>query len=473
MFRRAIVLAVVLLSSFTFPLAITGASVALPEIREDLGGGLASTQWVINGYNACFASFLVFAGSLADVLGRRRTFAAGVALFCTSGLLSAVAGDIVTLNAVRLLGGVGAAAAATGGSAILAQVFHGRARVRVFGALGTVLGMGLAFGPTIGGLLVDVLGWRAAFAAPSAVAGLVLLLAPMLPAGRDARGRGVDWRGAVLFTSSLLLLISAVVEGGRLGFGHPAVVGAFAASAMLGSLFWVAERRAEDPMFELGLLADRRFSSLAVAAGAIVFVLVPFLVYLPSYLISVVGLDAGEAGLWLLMLTAPTVVLPTAGSALAKRVPRVVLVAGSVAVTGAGALLLMTIGPDSTPAGLAVPLVLTGAGFGLSTGLLDGLAISVVRPEQAGTAAGMFATSRLATETIGIAVVGAMLAALSGGRLEGSAYTGALHTVCLALAAFAAVATCCVLLLFRGGADRGPHTAAGKDLEPATRTPDR
>ncbi|MGP4023543.1 MFS transporter [Actinomadura sp. 3N407] len=215
------------------------------------------------------------------------------------------------------------------------------------------------------------------------------------------------------------------------------------------------------------------FSSLAVAAGAIVFVLVPFLVYLPSYLISVVGLDAGEAGLWLLMLAAPTVVLPTAGSALAKRVPRVVLVAGSVAVTGAGALLLVTIGPDSTPAGLAVPLVLTGAGFGLSTGLLDGLAISVVRPEQAGTAAGMFATSRLATETVGIAVVGAMLAALSGGRLEGSAYTGALHTVCLVLAAFAAVATCCVLVLFRGGAGRGPRAAGYKDLEPATRTPDR
>ncbi|WP_281173401.1 MFS transporter [Actinomadura rifamycini] len=438
-----------MLSSFTFPLTITGASVALPDIRDDLGAGLTASQWVITGYNACFASFLVAMGSLADVAGRRRIFIGGVALFCATGLAAAASRDVLTLNAVRALGGVGAAAAATGGSAILAATFHGAARTRAFGALGTVLGMGLAFGPTVGGLLVETLGWRAAFGVPAAVAGLVLVLVPVLPGARGDAGRRIDWAGAGLFTAALLALITSIVEGGERGFGGPLVLGGFAAAGALAAAFVAVERRADDPMFELGLLANPKFSSYAVAAGSIVFVLVPLLVYLPSYLIAVVGLDAGEAGVWLLMLTAPTVVLPMAGTALAKRLPAGAVVAGSVAVTGVGALLLVTIGPGSTPWALAVPLALTGAGFGLSTGLLDGLAVTVVRPEQAGTAAGMFSTARLATETVGIAVVGAALAALSGDRLTGSHYTDALRIVCAALALFAAAATACVLGLSR------------------------
>ncbi|MFV2175591.1 MFS transporter [Actinomadura sp. LOL_016] len=448
------------MSSFTFPLTITGASVALPDIRADLDAGLTASQWVITGYNACFASFLVAMGSLADVAGRRRVFAGGVAVFCATGLAAAASQDVLTLNAVRALGGMGAAAAATGGSAILAATFHGAARVRAFGMLGTVLGMGLAFGPTVGGLLVETLGWRAAFGVPAAVAGLVLVLVRRLPAARAEAGRRIDWAGAVLFTAALLVLITSIVEGGERGFGSPLVLGGFVAAAALAAGFTVVERRADDPMFELGLLANPRFSSYAVAAGSIVFVLVPLLVYLPSYLISVVGLDAGEAGAWLLMLTAPTVLLPMAGTALARRMPTGPLVAGSVAVTGVGALLLVTIGPGSTPGALAVPLALTGAGFGLSTGLLDGLAVTAVRPEQAGTAAGMFSTARLATETVGIAVVGAALAALSGDRLTGAHYTGALRTVCVALALFSAVATACVLALSREPVGRG-HATGG------------
>ncbi|MEU7002552.1 MFS transporter [Nonomuraea sp. NPDC046570] len=438
-----------MLSALTIPLTITGASVALPDIAADLDAGLAATQWVVNGYNAGFAGFLVLTGSLADVLGRRRIFACGVALFCASGLISTVADDILLLNAVRALGGVGAAAATTGMSSILAAVFEGPARGRAFGLLGSVLGAGLAFGPTVSGLLVQVLGWRAVFAVPAAIAGLVLLMTPLLPRIPGERGRRVDWPGAALFTTALLLLIFALNEGPALGFGSPPVVGGFVVAAVLGVALVLVERRTADPMFDLGLLTNRRFLALALAAGTLMAVLVPLVVYLPSYLISVVGLDAGQAGVWLLMLTVPSVFLPSAGAALARRVPTVVVVAGSVAVTGTGALLLVTVGPSSTPLRLLVPFVLIGTGVGLSNGVLDGLAISTVRPEQAGTAAGMFNTARLATETIALAVVGALLASLSGSRLEGPAFTGALHATGLALAAFAAASTACVVVLFR------------------------
>ncbi|WP_414939508.1 MFS transporter [Amycolatopsis sp. cmx-11-51] len=433
MTKRALVLVVVLLSTFTFPLTITGASVALTDIADDLDAGLAATQWVVNGYNACFASFLVFAGSLADVLGRRRIYVAGLTLFAGGGIACTVAGNIVVLDLVRLVAGTGAAAAVTGGLAILTETFHGAARTRAFGLVGTVLGIGLAFGPSIGGLLVDLLGWRAVFGAPAAVAGLVLALTPLLPDVRGTTGRRIDWAGAALFTGAIGLLIFGLVEAGELGFGHPLVMGALVLTVVFAAAFPFVERRRADPLFDLALLANRGFTSLAVAAGALVTILVPLLVYLPSYLIEVVGLGAGEAGLWLLMLTAPTVLFPAVGAALARRLPSSWFVAGAVAVSAAGAFLLMTMNASSGVLSLLVPLVLVGAGTGLTMGLLDGLAIGSVGPEHSGTAAGMFTTARLATETIAIAVAGAVLASITGGKLSGESYTDAFRIVCFAL----------------------------------------
>lgn len=463
MLRRRLILAILLLSSLTFPLTITGASLALPDIQSDLDSSLGATQWVVNGYNASFAGFLVFCGSLADVIGRRRVFTVGVALFSGSGFAGLVVDDIVVLNLVRVLGGIGAAAAVTAAGALLSLTFSGAARTRAFGLLGTVLGAGLAFGPTVGGLLVDALGWRGVFVVPAGFAAVVLCLVPLLPKAPGESTRRIDWAGGILFTTALLLLIAALVQAGEWGLNLP-VLAALALSAVLGVAFTLVERRRHDPMFDLRLLTNPSFRSCVIAAGSIVVVLVPLLVYLPSYLITVVGLDAGTAGLWLLMLTVPTVVLPTAGAALSRRLSHAVLMAGSVALTGVGSLGLLVIGPASTPLELLLPLALIGSGFGLSTGLLDGLAIGSVPSRKSGMAAGIFNASRLASETVGIAVVGALLAALSGGRLTGAAYTGALHTVCWILGGFAAAATLLLVLLsLRADPPRRPVLANAID----------
>ncbi|MDA2803274.1 MFS transporter [Nocardiopsis suaedae] len=436
--RKRVVLISVLLSTLAFPLTITGASLALPGIRTGLDASLVSTQWVVNAYNACFAAFLVLSGALADVLGKRRVFLGGAGLFCASGVLSALAPGILVLDASRALAGVGAAAALTGGSAILSEVFDGPARARAFGALGTVLGAGTAFGPTAAGLLVDLAGWRAVFAVPAAVAGAVVLLGPSFPPSPGAAGRKVDWAGAALFTTALLLLVTVLVEGPERGFGSPAVLGAAAAAAVAAA-----------PLLDLPLLANRRFLAFALAAGAIMAVLVPLLVYLPTYLIAVAGLEPGRAGVWLLMLTVPTVALPAVGTALAKRLPAGVPVTGAVLLSGAGAALLTGMGPDSAPLALLAPFALVGAGAGLTNGLLDGLAVGSVARDRAGTAAGLFNTVRITSETVAIAAAGAVLAALTGGGLSGSGATGAMHTVALALGGAAAVAAVCVTVLLR------------------------
>ncbi|PZG37500.1 hypothetical protein C1I98_25270 [Spongiactinospora gelatinilytica] len=224
-----LVLAAVLLSSVSLPITLTGASVALVEIASDLQADLAPVQWVVTGYNATFASFMPASGSLADLIGRRRIYTSGLIIFVVSGLLSTVATDIVLLDVVRALAGVGGAAAAASGSALLAASFQGPARARVFGLFGTALGIGLAFGPTIAGVLVNAFGWRAVFGVPSVACLLVLAVVRLLPESRDPRSRRVDWAGTVSFTAGLLLLIFGFVEGPALGWASPAVLGTFVA----------------------------------------------------------------------------------------------------------------------------------------------------------------------------------------------------------------------------------------------------
>ncbi|MEV0681757.1 MFS transporter [Actinosynnema sp. NPDC050436] len=413
--RRVLVPAAVLLSSLSFPLTITGASVALPGLTDELHASPTAAQWVVTGYNLCFAAFLAFGGSLADVLGRRRLYATGVSLFLLGSALCAVAGDVGLLVAARLLAGVGAAVATATGQSLLASVFDGAARARVFGALGTVLGVGVAFGPTASGFLVDVAGWRAVFWVPAALAGLALLLCPALPGGRGVRRR-VDWAGGALFTVGLGAVIWVFVHAPDPGPDLPVAL-VVAVSCAVG--FVRVERRAVGPVFDLALLGDRAFLGYSLVAAAMMALLVPLLVYLPSYFIEVAGVEPTRAGLWMLALTVPSVLLPGLGAAVAKRSPRLVAT-GSVLVASAGVVGLVTIGPDHVP---WVPLLLTGIGVGLTTGVVDGLALSGVPADRAGTAAGLFNTARLAAETVALAAVGSALTAL------GSGFTDALRVV--------------------------------------------
>ncbi|WP_229399590.1 MFS transporter [Micromonospora okii] len=450
----AVVLVAVLLSTVALPVSLTGASVALPDIGRDLDAGLAGVQWVVNGYNATFASFMLASGALADLLGRRRVYAAGLAIFAAAGLACAVAGNIVLLDAARVLGGIGAAAAATSAGALLADAFPGRARARAFSLFGTAIGAGLAFGPSIAGLLIEVFGWRAVFTVPALAACAVLSLVPLLPESRRPQGGRVDWPGTASFTAALLLLIFGFVQGPEFGWSAPVIVAAFVAAVALLALFVRVERRRAEPMFDLALLASPRFVGVCLAAATIVAVMVPLLVYLPSYLTTVVGMSPGAAGGTLILLTAPTLVLPLLGGALTRLVPAPAVIVVSVAVVAVGAAWTTVVAPDSGVAALAGPLLTMGVGIGLSIGLLDAIAIGSVAPGRAATGAGMINTARLASETIAIAVVGAALASTTAGRLADPGFTSGLRAVLWVMAATALAAAVAVAVLVRRGAAR-------------------
>ncbi|UVS76387.1 MFS transporter [Actinokineospora sp. UTMC 2448] len=441
--KEILTLATVLIAVVMFPVTLTGASVALPDIRAAFGGDLAAAQWVVNGYNTTFAGFMLASGALADIVGRRRLFVAGTAVFVVGGLLSAAAPSLLVLDLLRVLAGIGASAAGTSAMAILSASFEGAARARAFSLFGTAIGFGLAFGPSLSSALLSGLGWRSVFWLPAAVGVVALALSPLLPESR-AQGRRVDWPGTVTFTGGLLLVIAGFVEGPSLGWAHPVVIGAFALGVALLGAFAVVERRMADPMFDLELLRNRRFLGAALAGAVFVFVLVPLLVYLPSYMTAVLGMTVGEAGVMLLFLTVPILVMPLLVGQLARRVPATALVLGALVVVGLG-VVLMAAADES----LAVPLLVVGLGVGASTGLVDGVALSSAPVERSGVASGMFGTSRLAFETVGIGIIGSIIASGTGGTLAGPGYPGALQASLWLMAGAVVLVTALFVLVSR------------------------
>ncbi|MEV4443393.1 MFS transporter [Streptomyces sp. NPDC049577] len=410
-------LAAVCVAAVVLPMALTGASVALPDINGDLHVGLVSLQWVVNAYNVTFAACMLACGALADLLGRRRMFTAGLVTILVAGVVSAVSPGIVLLDLSRGLAGIGGAAVMTAGSALLAQTFDGPARAKAFGALGTAFGTGLALGPFTAGFLVDAFGWRSVFVSHAVLAAAVLAVTGRLAESRNPRAMGVDKPGTATFTAALFALILGIIEGPQLGWAHPLVLALLAGAALFLAAFVTVERRVGHPMFDLGLLARPRFLGICLMPFVLSFVFVGLLAFLPTYLIGVGDYSTDGAGAAMLPLTLPILTVPVVAGFLTQRLAMRTLLALSLALVAAGAAWLTVIGPSSGFTDILGPLLVMGAGVGVSFGLLDGAAVSVVPAERAGMAAGMFNTMRLTGEAVAVAGMGTVLVSVIAGRL--------------------------------------------------------
>ncbi|MFJ6381656.1 MFS transporter [Kitasatospora sp. NPDC092039] len=417
---RTLTLAAVLLAVFVVPMSISGTAVALPRIGAGTRADLAPLQWVVNAFNVAFACFTLVWGSVADVIGRVRAFAAGVALYALGSLAGAVATDVRWLDAARALAGIGGAAVFSCGAAILSTVFAGPARARAFALFGTTAGVGVAIGPSLAGVLVQGVGWRWVFALHAVALAVVLLALPAISRAvpADTRGGRIDVPGSALSVLAMVLLTTAIVQGSQWGWGSAGVRGLFLGAALVLAVFAVVERRSAHPLLDLGLLRDRRFLGLCLVPVAASFGFVTLLTYLPSYLTAVTGRGTGAAGLLMLLLTAPVLVLPLLAAGLVSRgVPALTLILLSLACLVAGDLALTLLSPSVTVLLLAVPMLVTGAGMGLSAGLVDGQALELVDPAKAGMAAGFLNTLRLGSEAVAVAVYGSALATVLGTRI--------------------------------------------------------
>jgi MFS family permease len=415
--EKALALLSICLAAAAMPLTFTGTAVALPAIGRTLGGSPIALNWVTNAFMLTFGSSLMAAGALADSYGRKRVCLCGIAAFAVISAGLAFAPDIIWFDLMRAAQGMAAAAAFSGGMAALAQDFEGASRIRAFSLVGTSFGVGLAFGPIASGLMIDAFGWRAIFALVVAFAlaafGLGLW---SLRETRDPAATGLDWPGAATFTLALTLFTCAILQAPENGWSSAWVLGLLMAAGLAFVAFGMVERRVARPMLDLSLFRYPRFVGVQLLAAAPAYGFVVLLVLLPIRFVGIEGMNEVAAGRAMIALSAPLLVLPI-GAGLATRwlAPATICSVGLViSAAGLAWLALIPVGDASAVLG---PMLVIGIGISLPWGLMDGLAVSVVPKERAGMATGIFSTTRVAGEGVALALVSALLSALTAAEI--------------------------------------------------------
>ncbi|MFG3263702.1 MFS transporter [Streptomyces bobili] len=409
--RRLLVLAICCMSLLIVSLDNTVLNVALPAMERDLHAGTSGLQWTIDAYTLVLASLLMLAGSTADRIGRRKVFLAGLVVFSFGSLLCSLAPDLEWLVVARMVQAVGGSMLNPVAMSIITNTFTDpRERARAIGVWGGVVGISMAAGPLIGGLLVESVGWRSIFWVnlPVGLAALLLTLR-YVPESRAPKARRPDPVGQLLVIALFGSLTYAIIEAPEAGLGTSLPFAALALAALLGLLRY--EPRRDEPLIDLRFFRSAPFSGATVIAVSAFAALGGFLFLSTLYLQNVRGLDALHAGLWMLPMALPTFLCaPLAGRLVGSRGPRVPLFIAGLAMTASG-VLFAAFDAETSDSTLFLGYVLFGIGFGFVNAPITNTAVSGMPRTQAGVAAAVASTSRQLGQTLGVAVIGAVLAA--------------------------------------------------------------
>jgi EmrB/QacA subfamily drug resistance transporter len=437
--HRRLVLAICCLSVCVTGIDITIVNVALPSISRDLHASVAGLQWTVDAYSLVMACLLVLSGSMADRFGRKRIFQVGLSLFSLSSLLCGLAPGVGWLIAFRGLQAVGGSMLNPVAMSIIVSVFTDRReRARAVGMWGSAIGITVAAGPVLGGLLVSGIGWRSVFwvNVPIGIA-VILLTRKFVPESKAARGRAFDPPGQALITVLFASIIAAAIEGPRHGWADPWIVGLFvlAVLALVGML--IVEPRRPEPLIDLRFFRSPPFSgantiSVVMSAG-----LGGFLFLNTLYLQDVRHLSPLHAGLMIIPLAVGQAVAANlSGRLLASRGARLPLTLGS-ALLAVGGFLLVPLTAHTGSAYLLVAYAIFGLGAGMLTPPVTNTALSGLPPDQVGVAGALASSARQFGISIGVAVTGSIVAGAGAGFINSShaawAVLGSCGLVALAL----------------------------------------
>jgi len=391
-------------------------NLALKSIAGDLNAGVSAMQWVIDAYNLVYASLLLTGGTIGDIYGRRRVFVLGIALFSAGTLICALAPTAAILIVGRVVSGLGAAFELPMSLVLLAIAYPDREkRAHALGIWASCNGLAFVIGPTLGGWLVDSMGWRSIFylSLPICAAALIVTY---LAVGESAetQGRRFDLPGQALAVAGLGSFAFAAIEGAHWGWTSPLILGVAALAIASLAGFVVVESRTEGPLLPLGFLRIPVFSANLACAGLMTFGMYALLFIMPLYFQTVRGDTPFTAGLALLPMSLSFVVVSQLVGLLTNRFgPRVVMTVG-MACMGAGCLWLARLTPDTSPPVIAIALFIVGTGLGLNTAPVNGVAVAAVPPNRSGTASGVLNTARMVGATLGVAILASIFAAHAG-----------------------------------------------------------
>ena len=396
-------------ATFMLLLDITVVNVALPDIQRSLHSSFSDIQWVIDAYSLTLAAFLLTAGVVGDMFGRREVFAIGLGVFSVSSLVCGLATTSLLLNLARGAQGVGGAIMFATSLALIASAFTGKERGTAFGIYGAVLGGAVAVGPLVGGAITTGIGWRWIFFVnvPIGIVAIVITLAK-IQESRDPNQRRVDWTGFISFSAALFLLVFALIRGNDAGWSSPTIVGLLAGAVLLLVIFLVAEWRQAEPMLDLTLFKRPAMIGVSLAAFALSSSIFALFLYLTLYIQDDLGYGPLAAGARFLPLTVLAfIVAPIAGK-LTVRIQVRYLLGTGLFLIAAGCLVMATTHATSTWTVLLPGFILAGIGIGTVNPVLASSAISVVPPQRSGMASGTNSTFRQVGIATGIAGLGSV-----------------------------------------------------------------
>ena len=417
--RRWWTLGAMCFALFMIMLDNTVVNVALPSIQRDLHTTLSALEWTINAYTLTFAVLLVTGGRLGDIFGRRRMFLFGVITFALSSAAIGLSPNDAWLIAGRAVQGIGAAFMMPATLSIISNAFPPHERGKAIGTWAGVSAIALAIGPLVGGWMVEHWSWQAIFFIDVPVA--VVAVAVTLWAAHESRDetaeRTVDLPGVLTIGAGVGSLVLALVEGHSLGWDSAGVLALFAVSILSLVAFAITERRVAHPMLDFSYFRSRTFFGANLVAFLVTFAMFGMFLFIALYMQNVLGYSPFQAGIRFLPTTLIVMALGPVAGRLSDRIgPRPLLVAGLTTV--AIALFWQSFIQVDTSYWFLLPaFMLMGAGIAFVMSPMSTAAMNAVDRTKAGAASGVLSMTRMVGGTLGVAVIGAMVAAIGRGRL--------------------------------------------------------
>jgi EmrB/QacA subfamily drug resistance transporter len=429
--RKWLGLALLLTVQFMVVLDIAIVNVALPSIEKDLGFSQENLQWVVSAYALFFGGFLLLGGRVADLVGRRKVFLAGIVVFATASLISGLAWSEASLIGARALQGLGAAMVTPAALSILMTTFkEGKERNTALGAWGGVGAFGAVAGVLLGGVLTDWLSWSWIFFVNVPVGIVAFALTPLLlNESRDARVKSFDLPGAVLVTGGLVTLVFGITQANNYGWGSVATISIFAGAAVLLAAFLVWESRISEPLVPFSIFKLRTLVGANVAGLILGTASFSVFLMLTLYMQQVLGYSAMKTGVAYLAIAATAIVWSGLAAQLVTRVGvKPVLVAGMVFLT-AGLLYFTQVSVGGSYVVDLLPgFLLMSVGLGFSFVPISIAALAGVKGSEAGLASGLFNTSQQIGGALGIAVLSALATSVTDNRVADGAAQAAAAT---------------------------------------------
>jgi EmrB/QacA subfamily drug resistance transporter len=390
-------------------------NIALPTLVKTLNTSFATIQWVVLSYLLIVTALVLGAARLGDMLGKKRLYLIGLIIFTISSLLCGLAPSVGWLIGFRALQGLGAVFISALGAAIVTEVFPDSERGRALGIIGAVVSLGIALGPTVGGLLIGISNWRMIFLVnvPLGIFASFIVARVVPPSARSGANQRFDWLGTLVIIVALTCFGLGMTEGQNQGFGSGIALSLLAVAAIALVCFLVIEARIEHPSLNLSIFRNLQFS-LSLLMGVLVFIVITGIIFiLPFFLELVLKYSTQQVGL--LLAVSPVlggIVAPFSGALSDRFGSRIISLFGLVLMI-VGCLLLSTVDAQLTELGYIVRVALFGIGLGMFQSPNNSAIMGGVPRERLGLASGLLSLSRTLGQTAGVPLLGAIFAALT------------------------------------------------------------